>query len=78
MKAENRQEFRKDERAYLDEWELTEAQKQALLARDYNATIDEGGNVYFLVQIVLRPTARASSSPPASMTGMSPGGLCRR
>ena len=46
----NRQEFRKDERAYMDKWEMTEAQKQALLDRDYNRAIDEGGNVYFLAK----------------------------
>jgi len=37
MKPENRERFRGDERTYLDEWSMTEAQKQAVLARDYNA-----------------------------------------
>ena len=41
MKAENRERFRADERAYLDEWAMTEAQKRAVLARDYNAAIAE-------------------------------------
>ena len=31
MKAENRARFKADERAYLDEWPMTEAQKQAVL-----------------------------------------------
>ena len=31
MKAENRAAFKKDERAYLDRWPMTEAQKQAML-----------------------------------------------
>src|SRR4051812_38479529 len=34
MKAENRERFKRDERAYLDEWAMTEDQKQAVLARD--------------------------------------------
>ena len=37
MKAENRERFKADERAYLDEWPMTEEQKQAVLDRDYNA-----------------------------------------
>ena len=51
MKAENRTRFRADERAYLDEWPMTEAQKQAVLARDYNAALAEGGNIYFLAKV---------------------------
>ena len=51
MKAENRERFKADERAYLDEWPLTEAQKQAVLARDYNALLDQGGNIYFLSKL---------------------------
>ena len=42
MKAENRARFKADERAYLDEWPMTEAQKQAVLARDLNAAIALG------------------------------------
>ncbi len=34
MKADNRARFKADERAYLDEWPMTEEQKQAVLARD--------------------------------------------
>lgn len=49
MKAENREKYLADEKAYLDSWEgLTEAQKQALLDRDLNAAMREGGNIYFL------------------------------
>ena len=36
MKAENRARFKADERAYLDEWAMSEEQKQAVLARDLN------------------------------------------
>ena len=51
MKPENRARFKADERAYLDEWPMSEAQKQAVLARDYNAALDEGGNIYFLAKL---------------------------
>ena len=51
MKADNRERFKKDERAYLDEWPLSEDQKQAILDRDYNRCLDLGGNVYFLSKL---------------------------
>ena len=51
MTAPNRERFKKDERAYLDEWPMTEEQKQALLDRDYNRCLDLGGNVYFLSKL---------------------------
>jgi len=51
MKPENRERFKAGERAYLDEWPMTEAQKQAVLDRDYNAMLDQGGNIYFLAKI---------------------------
>ena len=51
MKAENRERFKAGERAYLDEWPMTEDQKQAVLDRDYNRMLDNGGNIYFLAKI---------------------------
>lgn len=51
MKAENRERFKKDEKAYLDEWKISDEGKAALLARDYNKLLDLGGNVYFLSKL---------------------------
>lgn len=51
MTEGNRARFRADERAYLDEWPIDEAAKQALLRRDYNALLDLGGNIYFLSKL---------------------------
>ena len=51
MKADNRERFKSDERAYLDEWKLSEEAKAAVLARDYNSLLDLGGNVYFLSKL---------------------------
>ena len=70
MKEENRTRFLADEKAYLDEWELTDAAKAAVLARDYNRMIDHGGNIYFLSKLF--STAKKSFQFAAgSMTGMS-------
>jgi protocatechuate 4,5-dioxygenase alpha chain len=51
MKAENRERWKADERAYLDEWPMTEYQKQGVLDRDYNRLLDLGGNIYFLAKV---------------------------
>jgi len=51
MKAENRAAFKTDERAYLSKHPMTDAQREAVLARDYNRMIDLGGNIYFLAKI---------------------------
>jgi protocatechuate 4,5-dioxygenase alpha chain len=51
MQPGNRDRFRVDERAYLDEWPMTEAQKLAVMRRDYNTALVEGGNIYFLAKI---------------------------
>lgn len=51
MKAENRERWKADERAYLQEWPMTDEQKNAVLARDYNRLLDLGGNIYFLAKI---------------------------
>jgi protocatechuate 4,5-dioxygenase alpha chain len=51
MKGDNRERFKADERAYLDEWPISEEAKEALLKRDYNTLLDLGGNVYFLSKL---------------------------
>lgn len=51
MKAENRERFKADEKTYLDEWNISDAAKQAVLTRDYNALLDLGGNIYFLSKL---------------------------
>jgi protocatechuate 4,5-dioxygenase, alpha chain len=51
MKAENRESWKADERAYLDRWPMSDEQKEAILARDYNWCLDLGGNVYFLSKV---------------------------
>jgi protocatechuate 4,5-dioxygenase, alpha chain len=69
MKAENRERFKKDERAYLDEWAMSEDQKQAVLARDMNRMIALGGNIYFLAKIGATD-GKSFQQMAGSMTGM--------
>jgi len=71
MKADNRGKFREDEKAYLDTFPLTEAQKQAVLDRDYNKVIELGGNVYFFSKLFFTDK-KSFELGAASMTGMSP------
>jgi protocatechuate 4,5-dioxygenase alpha chain len=70
MKPENRARFKADERAYLDEWPMSEAQKQAVLKRDYNAALDEGGNIYFLAKLFFTDEISFLQAV-GTMTGMS-------
>ena len=51
MKAANRTRFLANQRAYLDEWPMTEDQKQAVLTADLNRAIALGGNIYFLAKL---------------------------
>ena len=70
MKPENRARFKADERAYLDEWPMTEDQKLAVLARDLNRCIALGGNIYFLARIGATD-GKSFQQMAGSMTGMS-------
>jgi protocatechuate 4,5-dioxygenase alpha chain len=70
MTAANRERFKAGERAYLDEWPMTEEQKQAVLARDLNRCIGLGGNIYFLAKIGATD-GKSFQQMAGSMTGMS-------
>jgi protocatechuate 4,5-dioxygenase, alpha chain len=51
MKAANREAFKADEPGYLGQWPMTEAQKQAVLKRDWNGMLELGGNIYFTAKL---------------------------
>ena len=70
MKADNRERFKADERAYLDEWAISEEAKLAVLARDYNALLDMGGNIYFLSKL-FSTDGIAFAEAVSTMTDMS-------
>lgn len=49
-RAENREEFLRDEEAYYKKYHLTEQQKEAMRRRDVLAMIGAGGNIYYLAK----------------------------
>jgi protocatechuate 4,5-dioxygenase, alpha chain len=70
MKAANRERFKADPRAYIDEWPMSEAQKEAALAFDLNRCIALGGNIYFLAKLGATH-GKSFQQMAGSMTGMS-------
>ena len=70
MTPENRARWKADEPAYLAEWPLTDDQKAAVLARDYNRLLDLGGNIYFLAKI-FSTDGLSFVQAVSTMTGMS-------
>ena len=70
MQAANRERFKANQRSYLDEWPMSEEQKLAVLARDYNRMIALGGNIYFLAKI-FATDGKSYQYAAALMTGMS-------
>lgn len=51
MKPENREQFKADEKGYLDRYPMSAEQKQGVLERDWNRMIGLGGNIYFLAKL---------------------------
>ena len=47
----NREAFKADESAYLDRFQLTPEQKQAVLKRDWLGMLKVGGNIYYTIKI---------------------------
>ena len=70
MDADNRERFRRDEAAYLAEWDMTDEQRQAVLDRDMNRMIALGGNIYFLAKIGATD-GKSFQRMAAEMTGVS-------
>jgi protocatechuate 4,5-dioxygenase, alpha chain len=70
MSAGNRARFKADERAYLDEWQMTESQKQAVIQRDFKALLEQGGNIFFVLKIAA-VDGRPTQSVAASFAGQS-------
>src|SRR5436305_10476165 len=51
MKEENRKEFKANEAEYLNKFQLTDEQRDAILKRDYNRMLELGGNIYFTAKL---------------------------
>jgi len=69
MTAPNRERFKADQRAYLDEWAMTEEQKLAVMDADLNRCIALGGNIYFLAKLGAT-LGKSFQQMAGSMTGM--------
>lgn len=70
MKPENRERWKADEAAYLQDWKLTDEQRAAVLARDYNRLLDLGGNIYFMAK-VFSTDGQSFLQAVSTMSGMS-------
>ena len=69
MKDENRKAFLADERAYLARFKLTEAQREAVLGRDWNRLLELGGVVYALAKLAFTD-GKSYQFMASKMTGM--------
>ncbi|MEG3164030.1 protocatechuate 4,5-dioxygenase subunit alpha [Sphingomonas sp. PB2P19] len=69
-KAEGRAAFKADEAGYLSGYAMTEQQREAVLARDYNRLIALGSNFYFLMKLASTDGWSAQRAV-STMSGMS-------
>ncbi len=70
MSPANRARFKAGQRTYLDEWPMSEAQKQAVIARDFEALLELGGNIFFVLKLAALD-GRPTQSVAASFSGQS-------
>jgi len=71
MEEAKREEFKQNEKEYLDRFLMSEDQKQAVLDRDFTRLIELGGNIYFLVKLS-NTNGWSTVKAVSSMTGMTP------
>jgi len=71
MEEAKREEFKQNEKEYLDRFLMSEDQKQAVLDRDFTRLIELGGNIYFLVKLS-NTDGWSAVKAVSSMTGMTP------
>jgi protocatechuate 4,5-dioxygenase alpha chain len=69
MKAPNREEFKQDEAAYLQKWNMTAEQRDAILKRNWGRMIELGGNIYFLSKL-FSTDGLSFQHVAATMTGL--------
>lgn len=70
MKADNRKAFLADEDGYLRQFGMTDAQREAVLKRDWNTMLELGGVVYCLAKLAFTDQ-HSYQYMAAEMTGMS-------
>ncbi len=69
MKAENRKEFLADEPRYTLKFKMSEAQRQAVLKRDWNKLLELGGVSYALAKLAFTD-GKSYQYMASQMTGM--------
>jgi protocatechuate 4,5-dioxygenase alpha chain len=69
MKESNRKAFLADEPAYLAGFKLTDAQRKAVLERDWNRLLELGGVVYALAKLAFTD-GKSYQFMASKMTGM--------
>ncbi|MDY7102750.1 MAG: protocatechuate 4,5-dioxygenase subunit alpha [Actinomycetota bacterium] len=52
-RPECRDAFRESEAAYLDRFDLTDDQRAAVLARDWNRLLELGGNIFYIWKLAV-------------------------
>jgi protocatechuate 4,5-dioxygenase alpha chain len=51
LKAENREAFKANEEKYLDKYQMTLEQREAVLKRQWNRMLELGANIYFTAKL---------------------------
>jgi protocatechuate 4,5-dioxygenase alpha chain len=69
MKEKNRKEFLADEARYLKKFDMTDAQAEAVMKRDWNKMLELGGVVYCLAKLAFTDN-HSYQYMAAEMTGM--------
>ena len=69
MKEGNRKAFLADERSYLEQFKLTDAQREAVRTRDWNRLLELGAVVYALAKLAFTD-GRSYQYMASQMTGM--------
>ncbi|MDA9908903.1 protocatechuate 4,5-dioxygenase subunit alpha [Gammaproteobacteria bacterium] len=70
MKEENRKAFLADETSYLSQFKMSDAQRDAVLKRQWNTMLELGGVVYCLAKLAFTDQ-HSYQYMAAEMTGMS-------
>jgi protocatechuate 4,5-dioxygenase alpha chain len=70
MKPDNRARFKADERGYLKDWPLDQAQIDAVVARDYRRLLELGGNIFFVLKLAATD-GKSTQSVAAALAGQS-------
>lgn len=71
MRAENRAAFKAGERTYLESFEMSVEQRDAVLTRDWNRMLELGGNIYYTAKLGATD-GLSFQALAAKMTGSTP------